>query len=307
MKLIILATLLGLCMAWPPLPPHNPSEKKASPVEKSPTKKTPTDKEPPESYNEWLGILPHEFISLEKRRSEALRKWQTTQMGKNPFLDPYYEELLEKKKKEEQEQLQKQEELQKKTEDEGAEQKGKAAQDGPKVPQTLEEKEKEFKEKREEARTKLEKKISEEKKKPIEDRKEDYEASKDGRFDEWLAKSKAVEMGARKLYEESKAKVDAITVPESKEKFEKILEKIQKKVEEITNDIKELEKTEEKESSQAIEKALGYFLGHFQTRALIKSDVSELILDIAKEQEDGDEVIKTLEQFLVALERSPLA
>ncbi|EKX72445.1 signal peptide containing protein [Theileria equi strain WA] len=93
------------------------------PAEKAPVKKKVSEsKELP---------LPHEFISLEKRRSEALRKWQATQMGENPFLDPYYEELLEKKKKEEQEQLQKQEELQKKTEDEGAEQKGKAAQERP--------------------------------------------------------------------------------------------------------------------------------------------------------------------------------
>ncbi|EKX72749.1 signal peptide containing protein [Theileria equi strain WA] len=78
-----------------------------------------------------VGVLPHEYISQETGRSNELRKWQATQMGENPFLDPYYEELLEKKKKEEQEQLQKQEELQKKTEDEGAEQKGKAAQERP--------------------------------------------------------------------------------------------------------------------------------------------------------------------------------
>ncbi|EKX72553.1 signal peptide containing protein [Theileria equi strain WA] len=289
MKLVILATLLGLCMATPSPPP----------AEKAPVKKTSEDDNLP---------LPHEFISGETGRSKELREWQKKQMGKtNPLLDPYYEELLEKKKKEEQEQLQKQEELQKKTEDEGAEQKGKAAQDGPKVPQTLEEKEKEFKEKREEARTKLEKRISEEKKKPIKDRKEDYEASSDGKFDEWLAKSKAVEVGARKLYEEAKKKVDAITETESKKQFEERLEAILKTVEEITKDIEELEKTEEKESSKAIEKALGHFLGHFQTRAMVKSDVSELILDIARDQEDGDEVLKTLEQFLVALERSPLA
>ncbi|EKX72328.1 signal peptide containing protein [Theileria equi strain WA] len=251
MKLVILATLLGLCMATPS--PASPSKKKEETPGKSPAKKTPTDKELPESYNDWLGILPHEFISLEKRRSEALRKWQTTQMGKNPFLDPYYEELMRK-----------------------------------------------------EARTKLEGEIKKVKEKPIENKKE-YDASKDGKFDEWLAKSKAVEMGARKLYEEAKAKVDAITETESKEKFEERLKKILKKVEEITKEIKELEKIEEKESSKAIEKALGHFLGHFQTRAMIKSDVSELILDIAREQGDGDQVLKILEQFLVALERSPLA
>ncbi|EKX73685.1 hypothetical protein BEWA_037210 [Theileria equi strain WA] len=96
-----------------PLEPPGTLPKTPLSAEKTPVKKKVSEsKESP---------LPHELISGETGRSEDFRRWQRNQMGENPLLDPYYEDLMKKKKKEkeEQEQLQKQEELQKKTEKEG--------------------------------------------------------------------------------------------------------------------------------------------------------------------------------------------
>ncbi|EKX72156.1 signal peptide containing protein [Theileria equi strain WA] len=314
MKLIILTTLLGLCTATPGTPPKSPTSPKKSPTEKKGVTIVNKIVSPKATDKEIKG--PELITSSDDPRLPVTSITSVDGPGKSPVkkgsTPPGSPKPKPRTKSQDQE-----------PKDHDLEQKDKVLQEKepektpPKtVPpeslpskeaQTLKEKEQEFKEKRERDRAKLEQKISLEKAKPIEDRQEKYEASKDGKFDEWLAKSKAVEMGARKLYEEAKAKVDAISVPESKQKYEKILKKILKKVEEITKDIEELEKTKKKDASEAIEKALGHFLGHFQTRAMVKSDVSELILDIARDQEDGDEVLKTLEQFLVALERSPLA
>ncbi|AFZ80662.1 signal peptide-containing protein [Theileria equi strain WA] len=314
MKLIILTTLLGLCMATPSPAPveKSPAKKVTAKVtieKKTVPQKPASDVKGPKlattSNNSRYPVTRITTVadnkdpeSEEPKRTETLRRYQKKQMGKrNPFLDPHYEdEALEK--------LFGVDEMERNPYLHPDVIEGRAFVS--KKTGLIFYKDDFYREKRKESRAAQEARIIGAKVEPIEG-KSDYKEDRDGKFDEWLAKSKAVEVGARKLYEEARRKVDKVVLPEPKKRFGERLEKILKNVEGITKEIKELEKTEKKNTSEAIEKALGYFLGHFQTRALIKSDVSELILDVAREQEDGDEVLKILEQFLVALERSPLA
>ncbi|EKX73360.1 hypothetical protein BEWA_054160 [Theileria equi strain WA] len=169
-----------------------------------------------------------------------------------------------------------------------------------------EEQEKEFKEKRKEARTKLEGEIKKVKEKPVEDRKEKYEKKTDGTVEQWLAKSCAVETGIKLLYEEAKAKVNTVKDKDRKKHFTTELEKIKKNVDTVSKDIEEIKKVMTSEDPKLIEKALGYFLAHYRIRSMVKTDVTDLILEIDREQGTGDDVINTLDRYLTVLKNSAL-